>query len=160
MPRVNIWGKITAASKPPPPGHPLFVLTRLVQRINTVAYQRSGGRIGGKFDDAPALLLHHVGRKSGQARTSPLVYAQDGERVYIAGSYGGQEKHPAWFLNVRANPDVEIQIGRERRPVRARVLEGAERDEGWQRLLTVWPSFRTYQARADRQIPVVELTPR
>ena len=163
MPAVKLripYGKITAAGKPPPPGHPLFVFTKLVQRVNTFLYQKTGGRIGGKFDDAPALLLHHVGRKSGERRTAPLVYAQDGEKIYITASYGGQDKHPAWFLNVRANPDVEVEIGRERRPVRARVLDGEEREHAWEKVAAVWPGYNTYQGRTDRTIPVVELTPR
>lgn len=157
---MGIWGKLSASGKPPPPGSPLFVLTKGVQWLNTRLYQASGGRIGGKFDDAPALLLHHVGRKTGEKRTAPLVYGQDGDTLYLAGSYGGAEKHPAWFLNVRANPEVEIEIGRERRAVRARVLEGEEREEGWRRLVGVWPEFETYQARTERTIPVVELTRR
>lgn len=154
------WGKITSSGKPPPPGSPLFVATKAVQRINTFLYQRSGGRIGGRFENAPALLLHHVGRKSGEQRTSPLVFARDGEDVIIVGSYGGADKHPAWFLNVRANPEVEIEIGRDRMKMLARVAEATERTALWSKVTEVWPSFDTYQGRTEREIPIVVLSPR
>lgn len=154
------WSKITSAGKPPPPGHPLFFMTKAVQKFNTFLYQRSGGRIGGQFENAPALLLHHVGRRSGEKRTTPLVFARDGENVVVVGSYGGADKHPAWFLNVRANPDVEIEIGRDRLPVRAKVAGPEEREAMWAKVTEVWPSFDTYQGRTEREIPIVVLSPR
>jgi F420H(2)-dependent quinone reductase len=103
------------------------------------------------------LLLDHVGAKSGVKRTSPLLYIKDGANVVIVASKGGYPKHPAWFHNVRANPDTTVQIGSERRPVRARVANAQERERLWPRAVAAYRDYARYQERTDREIPLVIL---
>ena len=93
--------------------------------VHTLVYRASGGRLGHTLPGVPGkmLLLDHIGAKSGTKRTSPLLYVPDGEDVFIVASKGGFPKHPAWYHNLMANPDTTVQIGRERRPVHARVAD-------------------------------------
>lgn len=136
---------------------------RRVMGLHTLAYRASGGRIGQRLPglSGPILLLDHVGAKSGAKRTSPLLYFRDGENVVIVASKGGFPKNPAWFHNLMANPDATVQIGPERRPVRARVAEPAERERLWPRAVETYAGYATYQARSKgREIPLVILEPR
>ncbi len=107
----------------------------------------------------PILLLYTRGARSGQPRTTPLLYTPDGDGFVIVASKAGAEHHPAWYHNIRAHPDdVEVEIGGSRIPVRPRVVEGAERAELWQRVNDNYTGYETYQARAGgRVIPVVLL---
>lgn len=106
-------------------------------------------------------LLHATGAKSGEPRVTPLLYTPRGEDVVLVASKAGSERHPAWYHNVRAHPDVEVEIGGERRPVRAREAEGAERDELWALVNDNYSGYDVYQERAgERQIPVIVLEPR
>jgi len=123
-------------------------------------YRRTGGKVGGKMGRAPVLLLHHVGAKSGTHRVSPLAYLPDGERMAIVASKGGVDHHPAWFHNLKAHPETEVEVGREHRPVRARVAEGEEREDLWRRVVEIWPAYAEYQRNTRRRIPVVVLEPR
>jgi deazaflavin-dependent oxidoreductase (nitroreductase family) len=121
-------------------------------------YRFSGGRMGRTMGGVPILLLDHVGRKSGKKRTLPLMYAPDGDDLVLIASYGGARKHPAWFLNLSANPETTVQVGGERRRVRAQeVPEGEERDRLWKKAAAAYPAYDTYQRRTDRRIPVVKL---
>lgn len=121
-------------------------------------YEKSDGRVGASLGGRPMLLLRTVGRRSGEARTSALLYVPDGDSFAVIASKGGHPQHPGWFHNLSAQPDVEIQVGRERIPVRARVAEGAERERLWTRADEVNKGqYSTYQSRTDRQIPVVVL---
>jgi deazaflavin-dependent oxidoreductase (nitroreductase family) len=106
------------------------------------------------------LLLDHVGARSGKPRTTPLLYVPDGEDLVLIASKGGFPKHPAWFHNLSANPDTTVQVGAERRPVRARVAEPGERDRLWELADAAYPGYRDYRARAGREIPIVVLEPR
>jgi F420H(2)-dependent quinone reductase len=107
------------------------------------------------------LLLDHVGAKSGTKRTSPLLYFADGEDVVLVASKGGHPKHPAWYHNLIANPDTEVQIGGERRAVRARVATPAERERLWPIAESMWSGYADYQAHSKgREIPLVVLEPR
>ena len=137
-------------------------LLRRMMGLHTIAYRATGGLIGKHIPGvkAPMLLLEHVGAKNGTKRRLPLLYIPDGDAVAIIASKGGFEKHPAWFHNLRANPDTEVQIGREHRPVHARVAEGPERERLWDRAVALWPQYADYQQRTDRQIPVIVLDPR
>jgi hypothetical protein len=101
-PSKGIYGKLSTASKPPAPGSLGFKAWGVLTGLNTWVYRLSGGRIGGSMDRAPVLLLHHVGRKSGEERVAPLIYLPDGDDMVA--SYGGAPKNPAWFHNVRAKP--------------------------------------------------------
>jgi deazaflavin-dependent oxidoreductase (nitroreductase family) len=136
-------------------------LIRAMSAANTWVYRLSGGRIGGRFRyGAPVLLLTTTGRKSGRQRTAPLLYLEDGERVVIVASKGGMPRHPVWYLNLAANPEVEIQIGSERRKMLARTASAEEKTALWPDLTAMYRDYDDYQARTERDIPVVILTPR
>lgn len=129
-------------------------------KLNTPLYRMSGGRLGAKVGRAPVLLLTTTGRKSGQQRTAPVVYLADGDRVAIIDTNAGNERTPAWSLNLKANPDAKVEIGRERRPVRARVAEGEERAELWRKHNEQYSGFDDYAERLNRDISVYVLEPR
>jgi deazaflavin-dependent oxidoreductase (nitroreductase family) len=103
------------------------------------------------------LLLDHIGAKSGKVRTIPLAYLTDGENVVLVASKGGHPRNPAWFHNLLANPETTIQIGSERRAVRARVAEGKERERLWDEVVELYGGYRDYQERTEREIPLVVL---
>ncbi len=136
------------------------VLRRLMAG-HTALYKWSGGRLGHRFPGTPPmLLLDHVGAKSGRARTSPLVYARDGDDVILIASKGGHPRNPAWFHNLMAHPDTEVQIGTERRRVHARPARPEERPRLWRKAVETYSGYSTYQRRTDREIPLVVLEPR
>jgi F420H(2)-dependent quinone reductase len=142
-------------------GDKVWPLTRRVMGLHTFVYRASGGRIGHKFPGGPPmLLLDHVGAKSGKKRTSPLLYIDDGDSVVIVASKGGFPKHPAWFHNLKANPDTTVQVGTDRREVRARVATPEERKRLWPRAVETYSGYKQYQERTDREIPLVILEPR
>jgi F420H(2)-dependent quinone reductase len=148
------------ASPPvPPPGTLRAKVVNAFTTANVIVYRRSGGRLGGSLKGAPVLLLDHVGRKSGRARTSPLLYMRDGKDVVIVASRGGSDAMPAWWLNLQANPTTTVQIGTERRRVTAREASAEEKAELWPRLVEMYGDFEIYQRRTDREIPVVILSP-
>jgi len=147
--------------KTPPSSSPFWKLWNVGTALNTVLYRRTGGRVGGAIQGAPVILVHHVGAKSGRHRIAPLIHLADGDRHVVVASKGGTDKHPAWFHNLMANPDTEIEVGRERKAVRARVVDDAERAELWPRLVAIYKPYAAYQRQAgDRVIPVVSLDPR
>jgi deazaflavin-dependent oxidoreductase (nitroreductase family) len=128
---------------------------------HTVAYRLTGGRIGHRVPGfPPMLLLDHLGAKSGTKRTSPLVYVRDGENLVLVASKGGYPKNPAWFHNLKAHPDTEVQVGSERRPVHARIANQEERKRLWPMALKTYGGYADYQRRTEREIPLVILTPR
>jgi len=107
----------------------------------------------------PILLLHHVGRRTGQRRINPLLYLADGDEVVIVASKGGARKHPAWWLNLREMKTTTIQIGGERREVRVRQATPEERRHLWPKLVEIWPDYERYQERTSREIPLAILSP-
>lgn len=109
--------------------------------------------------EVTTLLLTTIGRKSGEPRHVPLLYVDDGDGYLIMGSKGGNVEHPVWFLNLQANPDCEIRVGAPPVTARARVLAGEERAAAWAKVSTRHPTYAKYQARTDREIPVVRLEP-
>ena len=134
---------------------------RRVMGGHTAVYRLSGGLIGHRFPAAPpTLLLDHVGAKSGTKRTTPLTYARDGDDLVIVASKGGYPKNPAWFHNLRAHPDVTIQVGTSRKPVHARVATAEERKRLWPKVVETYGGYAGYQERTDREIPLVILEPR
>ena len=136
------------------------ILSRAAQG-HMALYRLSGGRVGHRVPGLPPmLLLDHVGAKSGTKRTIPLVYVRDGEDLVLVASKGGYPKHPAWFHNLKAHPDTEVQIGSERRRVHARAADAAEHKRLWPQALKVYGGYADYQKRAERQIPLVILEPR
>ncbi len=133
----------------------------LFTKAHVAAYRLTGGRIGRRFiRGAPVCLVDHVGRRSGAERTTPLICVRDGEDVVIVASKGGAPAHPAWWLNLRANPEASVQVDAERWPVRAREADEAERERLWPHLTAVWPAYDDYAAKTERRIPVVILEPR
>jgi deazaflavin-dependent oxidoreductase (nitroreductase family) len=130
-----------------------------VVAVNTHVYRLTGGRVGNKMKGAPVLLLDHVGRKSGQARTTPLLYLRDDADIVIVASRGGSDATPAWWLNLQAHPATTVQIGRERLRVLAREATPDEKARLWPRLVEMYPDYAVYQTRTERQIPVVILSP-
>lgn len=131
----------------------------VMSRLNTWVYRASGGRIAGRFPGgAPVLLLTTIGRKSGQRRTAPLLYLQDGERYVVVASKGGMSHHPLWYKNLEANPRVEVEVAGRTATMTARRASAADKAALWPKLLAMYPSFAEYQARTERDIPVVILT--
>jgi len=133
---------------------------RWTGKLNTPLYRLSGGRIGGKVGRAPVLLLTTTGRKSGQPRTAPVLYLADGDNAILINTNAGNAKIPAWSLNLKANPEAEIEIGRKRKAVRARIAEGEERAELWRKSNVQYAGFDDYEEKLDREISVFVLEPR
>jgi len=120
-------------------------------------FRANGGKVGGPFQGASLLLLHTKGARTGADRVHPLMYQAKGEDVVIFASYAGAPTHPAWFHNLVADPEVRVEIGDDTVAMRARVAEGTERDELWERQKQLAPGFADYEAKTTRQIPVVVL---
>jgi deazaflavin-dependent oxidoreductase (nitroreductase family) len=123
-------------------------------------FRTNGGKVGGDFEGMPLLLLHHVGAKSGTERVTPLVYQQVGDAWAVFASKGGAPSHPHWYHNLVANPDTSVEIGTDRKDVRARVADGDERERIWETQKERYPNFAEYEKTANRVIPVVVLEPR
>jgi deazaflavin-dependent oxidoreductase (nitroreductase family) len=123
------------------------------------AYKLSRGRLGGRYMGARVALVESVGRKSAKRRTHPLVCSDDGEDLIVVASKGGIDKHPAWYLNLKANPETNAWWKGRKRRVRAREAEGAERERLWAKMVGVYAPYADYQRRTERQIPVVVLEP-
>lgn len=122
-------------------------------------YKATGGRVGGTFGKAPVALLTTMGRKTGEPRVSPLLFLRDGDRVILVASRGGSDKHPMWYLNLRANPKVQVQIKDEVLALTARAATEEERAHYWPKLTAMYPNFDDYQSWTDRVIPIVVCEP-
>jgi F420H(2)-dependent quinone reductase len=134
---------------------------RRMMGAHELVYLATDGLIGHRFPGfPPVLLVDHVGAKSGIRRTTPLAYVEDGDDIVLVASKGGHPRNPAWFHNLRANPDTTVQIGSERRAVRARVAGPDERARLWPKAVAAYAGYRGYQERTQRQIPLVILEPR
>lgn len=120
-------------------------------------FRSNGGRVGGNFEGAPLLLLHHLGRKSGAERVSPMMYQAVGDDLAVFASKAGADTHPDWYLNLLAHPDVEVEIGTDKVAVRARDLPADERDPIWEQQKQDYPGFADYESKTSRTIPVVLL---
>ncbi|HEY7628165.1 MAG TPA: nitroreductase family deazaflavin-dependent oxidoreductase [Ilumatobacteraceae bacterium] len=140
---------------------PKDAVFKLVTTFHRVVFDLSKGRIAGKGMGMPVLKLTTTGRKSGHRRstmlTSPLL---EGDNVILVASFGGDDRNPAWFGNIVANPDVEIMMSGSTRKMRARVAEGTERTRLWEELTAKHANYAGYQRKTQRQIPVVVLEPR
>lgn len=131
----------------------------LFTRLHTPLYRLTKGRLGGSMRGAPVLILTTNGRKTGKRRANPLLYQQDGDAYVVVGSAGGQARHPAWYLNLVANPSVEIEVSGRKLTARAETAGGQERARLWQKMTAVWPPYDDYQRKTDRELPVVLLKP-
>ena len=120
-------------------------------------FRENEGRVGGPFEGAPMVLITHKGAKTGTERTTPLMYLPNGDDIVIFASKAGAPTNPDWYHNLVANPEASAEVGTDTLTVRARVAEGAERDELWERQKTAYPQFQGYEDATDRVIPVVVL---
>lgn len=131
----------------------------LVYPLHRTVYRLTRGRVGKRTAQGPVILLTHTGRKSGKRYTTPLLSMPDGDGWVVVASNGGRPEHPAWFHNVKANPDVEVQDGRRTITAVATVASPERRAELWPRLHEQYEGWAHYQTLTDREIPVVELRP-
>lgn len=155
--------------KPKPKGldRPSTVrIIKVMSRVNTRLYRISGGRLGKKWrmgaafrKPIPICLLTTTGRKSGQQRTVPLVFLPDGANIVLVASQGGLPNNPQWYYNIKANPAVHIEIGKQRTDYNARIAAADERAQLWPKLLELYADFAAYQSWTDREIPVVICEP-
>lgn len=149
--------------KPPPRGlnsPQTDTIIKWMSRIQTWLYKRTAGRLGGKFlQGAPVALLTTTGRKTGQPRVSPLLYLREGNRVVLIASKGGASNNPMWYLNLKANPEVSVQIRDEVLHLNARDATDEERAHYWPKMARMYTSFDDYQSWTDRVIPVVICDP-
>lgn len=129
-----------------------------LSKLHRPIYQATAGRIGGRAFGIPTLLLTTTGRKSGQARTWPLLYFRNRGRYVIIASNWGQHRHPAWIHNLRADPHATIEIGGEQIDVVAEEVTGEERERLWHGAARAFPAYEQYRSRTSREIPVVVLT--
>ncbi len=121
-------------------------------------FRANDGIVGGPFAGANILLLHSTGAKTGAARINPLAYFKDGEDILIVASFAGADRHPPWYYNLLANPQVQIEIGRETRSVTATDVAEPQRSELYQQIANSADAFAQYQAKTSRVIPIVRLT--
>ena len=121
-------------------------------------YRETNGEQGYLWNGAPILLLTTTGRKSGEARTSALIFGRDGDDLLLVASQGGAPTHPNWYHNLNANPDVEVQVQGDVFRATARTANDDEKARLWSIMTDVWPNYDQYQERTDRQIPLVVLT--
>ncbi len=131
-----------------------------MSNLNTWLFRMSGGRIGGSFaGGAPVLLLTTTGRKSGQPRTAPLLYLEDEGNMILVASQGGMTHSPQWYYNLEAHPEAEIELGKEKKKVRSRRATDEEKAALWPKLVAMHKDYDLYQARTERNIPVMILSP-
>jgi len=130
---------------------------RTLSSVHRVLYSTSSGRIGRRIVGMPVLLLTTVGRRSGRPRTVPLTYFEDGEALVVVASFGGRPHNPAWFENLLANAEVEVQIGRRVARMRARRATAEERARLWPGIVATYAGYEKYQARTRREIPLAVL---
>lgn len=126
---------------------------------NIAEFRANHGRVGGQFEGAPLILLHTVGARSGKPRTNIMMYLADDERYLVFASKAGADENPAWYWNLKANPDARIEVGDDIVDVHATELQGAERDEKYALQAERYPGFAEYERKTSRTIPVVALTP-
>ncbi len=122
-------------------------------------YRATKGKLFGRMGKSPILLLNTVGRKSGKKRTTPLLYAMDGEAFVLIASKGGTPTHPAWYLNLIATPDVTVEVGDREARVRAEEVSGEEKTRLWQKMVEMYPTYDDYQTKTEREIPLLLLHP-
>jgi deazaflavin-dependent oxidoreductase (nitroreductase family) len=131
----------------------------MVGADHVAAYRESAGEVGYLWNGVPTLLLTTIGRRSGEPRTSALIFTRDGDDYLVVASMGGAPVHPKWYLNLEANPAAEIQVRDQRIAVTARTATPEEMPRLWRIVADVWPNYNVYQERTQRAIPVVVLTP-
>jgi len=137
--------------------NPKDELAKLAKVIHPLLIRLSGGRIGGRVGGMPVIVLTTTGRKSGQPRATPLTAVEHEGHTYVVASYGGDDRHPAWYLNLAAIPEVSVLRGGRTEAMVARVLSPEEKAEVWPTITRTYRGYAAYQTKTDRDIPVVEL---
>jgi deazaflavin-dependent oxidoreductase (nitroreductase family) len=138
---------------------PARLALKLGSGAHAGVYRATGGKLFGRMGKSPILLLNTVGRKTGRKRTTPLLYVMDGEDFVIIASKGGAATHPAWYLNLRANPDATVEIGDREVQVEARVADPEEKARLWEKMVEMYPTYDDYQRKTEREIPLLVLRP-
>ncbi len=160
---MGIYGRFTARASQAMNERGVYLGWRAT-RIHVAVYRASGGRLGGHLPGWPQAriaLVDHVGARTGLPRTSPLICHERDASIAVVASKAGQPTNPAWFHNLMAHPETTVQLGRERRAVRARLAEGEERDRLWTEFVGFYPGYEFFAEHAgDRRIPIVVLDPR
>jgi F420H(2)-dependent quinone reductase len=139
---------------------PANLALKLGSSVHAGVYRATGGKLFGRMGQSPILLLNTVGRKSGKKRATPLLYVVDGEDFVIIASKGGAPTHPAWYLNLMANPDATVEVEDRKVRVRAEEVDGEEKARLWQKMAELYPTYDDYQKKTKRQIPLLVLRPR
>ncbi len=121
-------------------------------------FRKNHGKVGGNFEGAPILLVNHVGARTGRSRVNPLMYLKDGNRFLVFASKGGYDHNPDWYHNLKANPDIQIEVGDATIDVRADEIKGPDRDTFYARQASLYPQFAEYQRKTKRVIPVIAFT--
>jgi deazaflavin-dependent oxidoreductase (nitroreductase family) len=137
----------------------LAVLLKHFARAHIWVYRRTNGRLGARLLWFPAALLTTTGRKTSEPRTTATLYLCDGDRVILPASFGGRDEDPLWYLNLKEDPDVRVQIRNRHLHLRARDATDAERARYWPKLTRMYPPYRKYREAADRVIPLVVCEP-
>jgi deazaflavin-dependent oxidoreductase (nitroreductase family) len=147
-----------------PEGKDLSRPANLALKLGTIVhsgiYHATGGKLLGRMGQSPILLLNSVGRKSGKKRATPLLYVVDGESFVIIASKGGTPSHPAWYLNLKANPDATVEVGDRKVRMRAEEEGGEEKERLWQKMAEMYSTYDDYQKKTKREIPLLVLHPR
>src|SRR5690242_15137204 len=128
---------------------------RMFTGFHNFLYRLTGGAIGGRMFNSPVMLLTTTGRKTGKQRTTPLLYLRDGDNLATVASNGGSDRPPTWWLNLKSNPEAQIQIGRKVTRVRAEQASPDEKSRLWPLLTSMYPTYNEYQKKTTREIPVV-----
>ena len=138
---------------------PARLALKLGSGAHAGVYRATGGKLFGRIGKSPILLLNTVGRKSGRKRTSPLLYVVNDEDFVVIASKGGAPTHPAWYLNLRANPDAMVEVGDREVRVRAEEADSEEKARLWQKMVEMYPTYEDYQEKTEREIPLLVLHP-
>jgi deazaflavin-dependent oxidoreductase (nitroreductase family) len=138
---------------------PARLALKLGSGAHAEVYRATGGKLFGRIGKSPILLLNTVGRKSGRKRTSPLLYVMDGEDFVIIASKGGAPTHPAWYLNLKANPDATVEVGDREVRVKAQEVDSEEKVRLWQKMVEMYSAYDDYQSKTKREIPLLLLRP-
>jgi deazaflavin-dependent oxidoreductase (nitroreductase family) len=138
---------------------PARLALKLGSGVHAGVYRATGGKLFGRMGKSPILLLNTVGRKTGRKRSSPLLYVIDGEDFVIIASKGGAAAHPAWYLNLSANPEATVEIGDREVRVEAEVADPEEKARLWQKMVKMYPTYDDYQRKTEREIPLLILRP-
>ena len=142
-----------------PYNRPIATVQKLATKLHSSIFRATDGKIGGTLVGGPVLLLVTIGRKTGQRRTTPLLYLMDGDRYVIVASNGGAPKDPVWWLNLKANPEATVEVGDRTLRVRAEAASPEEKGRLWPGLVKMYGGYEGYQRKTDRTIPVAILHP-